>query len=135
MIGLVAPTCCWSLTTDSDEATSMNDGTAVLLGLEDEFTVLLVERIDPGRVRTLIEVTATEDACPGCGVLTSRIKDRPTIAVKDLKVSGQVVNLWWRKRRTPAPHHPSEPSMHAVDLVNRDIVAVARATAERTGSP
>ena len=25
--------------------------------------------------------------------------------------------------------------MHAVDLVNRDMVAVARATAERTGSP
>jgi transposase len=77
----------------------MDDGTAVLLGLEDEFTVLLVERIDPGRVKAVIEVRATEDACPGCGVLTSRIKDRPTIAVKDLKVSGQVVDLWWRKRR------------------------------------
>ena len=77
----------------------MDDGTAVLLGLEEEFTVLLVERIDPGRVKAVIEVAAPEDACPGCGVLTSRIKDRPTIAVKDLKVVGQVVDLCWRKRR------------------------------------
>jgi transposase len=77
----------------------MDDGTAVLLGLEDEFTVLVIERVDPGRVKAVIEVTAREDACPGCGVLSSRIKDRPTIAVKDLKVSGQVMNLWWRKRR------------------------------------
>ena len=77
----------------------MDDGTAVLLGLEDEFTVLLIERIDPGRVKALIEVRASEGACPGCGVLTSRVKDRPIVAVKDLKVSGQILDLWWRKRR------------------------------------
>lgn len=65
--------------------------------MEDEFTVLAIERIDPGRVKALVEVTSSEDACPGCGVLTSR--DRPVIAVKDLKVTGQVVDLHWRKRR------------------------------------
>lgn len=77
----------------------MDDGTAVLLGLEDEFTVLLIERIDPGRVKTLVEVRVSEGACPGCGVLTSRVKDRPIVAVKDLEVSGQILDLWWRKRR------------------------------------
>lgn len=77
----------------------MDDGTAVLLGLEDEFTVLLVERIDAGRVRAVIEVTAAGEACLGCGVLSSRVKDRPVMAVRDLKVSGQVVDLCWRKRR------------------------------------
>lgn len=69
MIGLVASTCCWSLTTYSDEATSMDDGTAVLLGLEDEFTVLLVERIDAGRVRAVIEVTAAGEACLGLSLI------------------------------------------------------------------
>jgi hypothetical protein len=76
----------------------MDDGTAVLLGLEDEFTVLMVERVDPGRVKAVIEVSAVEDACPGCGVLSSRVKDRPVIVVKDLKACGQVVDLCWRKR-------------------------------------
>src|SRR5690606_14045062 len=60
---------------------------------------LMVERVDPGRVKAVIEVSAVEDACPGCGVLSSRVKDRPVIVVKDLKACGQVVDLCWRKRR------------------------------------
>ena len=47
--------CCWSLTTSSSEATSMSDATsvdptAVLFGLEEEFSVLAVERIRKQRV-------------------------------------------------------------------------------------
>ena len=38
-LGLVAPTCCWSLTTSSSEATNMSKATAVLFGIEDEFDV------------------------------------------------------------------------------------------------
>jgi len=33
------------------------------------------------------------------GVLTSRVKDRPLVAVKDLDACGQRVDLWWCKRR------------------------------------
>ena len=33
----------------------MNEGTSVLLGLEDEFTVLQLERIDADTVRVVIE--------------------------------------------------------------------------------
>src|SRR5690606_8689613 len=77
----------------------MDDGTAGLLGLEDEFTVLMVERVDPGRVKAVIEVTAVEDACPGCGVVSSRAKDRAGIVVTDLKACGRVVHRCWRKRR------------------------------------
>ena len=54
----------------------MNAGTSVLLGLEDEFTVLQLERIDADTVRVVIEVIDPEGACPECGVLTSRIKER-----------------------------------------------------------
>ena len=57
----------------------MNEGTSVLLGLEDEFTVLQLERIDADTVRVVIEVIDPEGACPECGVLTSRIKERPLV--------------------------------------------------------
>jgi tRNA G18 (ribose-2'-O)-methylase SpoU len=46
----------------------------------------------------VIEMVAGEAACPACGVLTSRVKDRPFVAVKDLDACGQRVDLWWRKR-------------------------------------
>jgi hypothetical protein len=51
--GLVAPTCRWSSTTSSSEATSKSDATSVvaasvLFGLEEEFCVLQVERVDVG---------------------------------------------------------------------------------------
>jgi transposase len=105
----------------------MDDGTAVLLGLEDEFSVLLIERIDPGRVKAVIEVTAPEDACPECGVLSSRIKERPTIAVKDLKVSGQVVNLWWRKRHLACQE--AQCSRRSFTQQSQEIPARARVTA------
>lgn len=77
----------------------MNEGTSVLLGLEDEFTVLQLERIDADTVRVVIEVIDPEGACPECGVLTSRIKERPLVRVKDLPASGQRTDLWWLKRR------------------------------------
>lgn len=77
----------------------MNEGTSVLLGLEDEFTVLQLERIDADTVRVVIEVIDPEGACPECGVLTSRIKERPLVRVKDLSASGQRTDLWWLKRR------------------------------------
>jgi hypothetical protein len=62
----------------------LSDPTAMLFGLEEEFSVLTVDRCGP---------------CPECGVLSSVVKDRPLIRVKDLPASGQVVELWWRKRR------------------------------------
>jgi transposase len=77
----------------------MNEGTSVLLGLEDEFRVLQVERLGPDTVRVVIEVTDVEGACPGCGVLSSRVKERPLVRVKDLPASGQQAQLWWLKRR------------------------------------
>ncbi|MFF3178431.1 ISL3 family transposase [Rhodococcus pyridinivorans] len=77
----------------------MNEGTSVLLGLEDEFTVPQLERIDADTVRVVIEVIDPEGACPECGVLTSRIKERPLVRVKDLPASGQRTDLWWLKRR------------------------------------
>jgi hypothetical protein len=96
--------CCWSLTTSSSEATSMSDATsvdptAVLFGLEEEFGVLEVQRIDPISVRMIIEQTARAGPCPACGMLTSVVKERPLRRLKNLPACGQTVELWWRKRR------------------------------------
>ena len=80
------------------DATSA-DPTAVLFGLEEEFSVLKVQRIDAITVKMIIEQTAREGPCPACGVLTSAVKEGPLRRLKDLLASGQMVELWWRKRR------------------------------------
>ena len=77
----------------------MSDATSVLFGLEDEFRVLEVQRVDVSLVRVIIEQAAREGPCPGCGVLSGAVKDRPVMRLKDLPMSGQTVELWWRKRR------------------------------------
>ena len=66
------------------EATSMNDSTSVLFGLEDEFVVVSVERLSQDDLRVVIEHRESEAACPACGVITRRVKDRPVVRVKDL---------------------------------------------------
>jgi transposase len=77
----------------------MSDATSVLFGLEHEFSVLEVQRVDVSLVRVIIEQTALEGPCPACGVLSGAVKDRPMMRLKDLPISGQTVELWWRKRR------------------------------------
>jgi transposase len=77
----------------------MSDATSVLFGLEDEFRVLEVQRVDATAVKVIIEQTAREGPCPECGVFTGTVKDRPVMRLKDLPASGQTVELWWRKRR------------------------------------
>lgn len=76
----------------------MEDPTSLLLGL-DTFAVADVMRVADGIVQVVIETRSREAACPACGVLSSRVKDRPLVRVKDLPASGQQVALWWRKRR------------------------------------
>jgi transposase len=77
----------------------LSDPAAVLFGLEAEFGVLNVERTGPASVKLIIEQTARDGPCPACGVLSSTVKDRPQVRIRDLPASGQQVELWWRKRR------------------------------------
>jgi transposase len=79
------------------DATSVD--ASVLFGLEEEFGLLDVQRIDAKTVKVIIEQTAREGPCPACGVLSSAVKDRPVMRLKDLPACGQSVELWWRKRR------------------------------------
>ena len=61
--------------------------------------MLSVDRLAPNQVKIVVELRAVEAACPTCGVVTARVKDRPVRRIKDLPASGQQTQLWWRKRR------------------------------------
>jgi len=71
----------------------MSDATSVLFGLEHEFSVLEVRRVDATTVKVIIEQAARAGPCPECGVLSGTVKDRPWMRLKDLPVSGQTVQL------------------------------------------
>ena len=46
----------------------MSKATSVLFGIEDEFDVVSVERLDPDQVKIIIEMRSAEAPCPACGV-------------------------------------------------------------------
>lgn len=54
----------------------MSDPAAVLFGLEDEFRVLLAERTGPDAIKVVVELTAWDGPCPGCGVVSRMVKQR-----------------------------------------------------------
>lgn len=68
----------------------MIDSTSVLFGLEDEFVVIGLERLSVSDVRVVIEHRDREAPCPACGVLTTRVKERPLVRVKDLPRVGRL---------------------------------------------
>jgi transposase len=76
----------------------MDDHTSLLFGLES-FRVVDVVRVAGTVVQVVIETVEARAACPDCGQVSRRIKDRPLVRVKDLPACGQQVALWWRKRR------------------------------------
>ena len=76
----------------------MSDRTTLLFALP-EFRVLDVT-LEPGGARqVLVESVAEQGGCPGCGVLSGLIKDRPTSRVKDLPHGPVPMVVFVRKRR------------------------------------
>lgn len=49
--------------------------------------------------QVIIETTASEGACPSCGVLSARVQDRPTQHVKDVASGAECLEVVVRKRR------------------------------------
>ena len=76
----------------------MSDRTTLLFALPG-FRVLDVTLEPDGGRRVLVESVADEGGCPGCGVLSGLIKDRPTSCVKDLPHGPVPLVVWVRKRR------------------------------------
>jgi transposase len=76
----------------------MSDGTTLLFALPGYRVLHVAVDSDGGRV-VLIESTAGEGGCPGCGVLSGLVKERPTCRVKDLPHGLVSLRVWVRKRR------------------------------------
>src|SRR4051812_35219606 len=76
----------------------MDDTTSVLFGLDGQ-RVLDVVDVGDQVVRVVIETLEREGACPACGVLSGRVKERPLVRLRDLPANGQRVQLWCRRRR------------------------------------
>src|SRR5664280_1560606 len=79
------------------KAASMGDGTTLLFGL-DRFRVASVTRSPIGVRQVLIEGASQEQACPNCGVFSTRVHSRWIQRVKDLPY-GAPVEVSWDKRR------------------------------------
>ena len=104
----------------------MDDTTSVLFGLDDH-RVLDVVRVGDRVVRVVIETIDREGACPACGVLSARVKDRPLVRLRDLPASGQRVELWCRRRRL-ACREPACPR-GSFTQASAEVPARARVTA------
>ena len=76
----------------------MSDRTSLLFALP-EFRVVDVGVDADGGRRVLVETAAAEDGCPSCGVLSSRIHERPLVRVADLPHGVAPLRVWVRKRR------------------------------------
>ena len=75
----------------------MEDGTTLLFGL-DGFRVVSVTRSPIGVRQVLIKGASQEQACPNCGVFSTRVHSRWIQRVKDLPY-GAPVEVSWDKRR------------------------------------
>jgi transposase len=76
----------------------MIDGTTLLFALPG-FRVLNVTAAPDGGRLVLVESVASEGGCPSCGVLSSRVKDRPICLLKDLPHGSVPLTVWVCKRR------------------------------------
>jgi len=103
----------------------MDETTSVLFGL-DGHRVLDVQRVGDRVVRVVIETLEREGACPACGVLSARVKERPLMRLRDLPASGQRVQLWCRRRRL-ACREPACPRL-SFTQVSSQVPARARVT-------
>jgi transposase len=76
----------------------MSGRTTLLFALPGYRVLDVTHDADGGR-RVLVDSLAEEGGCPGCGVLSSLIKDRPTSRAKDLPHGPVPVRLRVGKRR------------------------------------
>lgn len=96
----------------------MNEGTSVLLGLEDEFTVLQLERIDADTVRVVIEVIDPRAPAPsaGCSPQGSRsghwFESRTCLPPAKEPICGGSNGAWCAaNRRVGQRHSRSSPAL------------------------
>ena len=76
-----------------------SDGTTLLFGLPG----VRVERVErrSGRTRVVHVVTADEAAaaCPGCGVVSTSVKEHVRTSPKDIPYGHDDIEVYWHKTR------------------------------------
>ena len=81
-----------------NEATgSLRDAASVLFDLPGHRVLDAIDR-DDGAREVLIASSATEAACPGCGVLSRRVHQRVRQRLRDVPVAGAVDVVLERRR-------------------------------------
>ena len=78
--------------------THRRDAASILFNLPG-YRVISAWHEEEGQRVVLIETLATEDGCPSCGVMSSRVQSRPVQQVKDVTCGGEPVVVRVRKRR------------------------------------
>ena len=78
--------------------THRRDAASILFNLPG-YRVITAWHEEEGQRVVLIETSATEDGCPTCGVMSSRVHSRPVQQVKDVTCGGRPVIVRVRKRR------------------------------------
>jgi transposase len=76
----------------------MNDRTTLLFALPGFRVMNVTLEPDGGRL-VLVESIAKEGGCPLCGVMSSRVKERPICRLKDVPHGSVPLRLWVCKRR------------------------------------
>src|SRR5690625_7709603 len=78
--------------------THRRDAASILFNLPG-YRVISAWHEEEGQRVVLIETLATEDGCPSCGVMSSRVRSRPVQQVEDVTCGGEPVVVRVRKRR------------------------------------
>ena len=95
----------------------MIDRTTLLFALPGFRVLNVTLEPDGGRV-VLVESSAKEGGCPSCGVMSSRIKDRPVCRLKGLLVF---------RRGWPRPRSSTKSPFEQVGELRRQLVLTGQA--------
>lgn len=76
----------------------MSDGTTLLFGLPGVEVERVERRTDGFRVVHVVTAEETTAACPGCGVVSTSVKERVSTSPKDIPYGDRIVVRWHKTR-------------------------------------
>ncbi|MGH3596796.1 MAG: ISL3 family transposase, partial [Mycobacterium sp.] len=77
----------------------MSDGTTLLFGLPGVEVERVERLVDGTRVVAVVTAELTAAACPGCGVVSTSVKERVTTSPRDIPYGEDPIELRWTKTR------------------------------------
>ncbi|MGH3966618.1 MAG: transposase family protein, partial [Mycobacterium sp.] len=77
----------------------MSDGTTLLFGLPGVRVERVERRADGIRVVHVVTADETAAACPGCGVVSTSVKERVSSSPRDIPYGQDPIGVRWHKTR------------------------------------